>query len=62
VAIRILFKMALLERLEIRAIIKFCQEEGETPSKTYKRILDIKGKASVSRTLVLTGIKDSERV
>jgi transposase len=52
VAIRFLFKIASLERLEIRAIIKFCQEEGETPSKTYKRILDIKGKASVSRTLV----------
>jgi hypothetical protein len=44
--------MASLERLEIRSIIKFCQEEGETPSKTYKRILGIKGKASVSRTLV----------
>jgi hypothetical protein len=28
--------MASKERLEIRAIIKFCQKEGETPSKIDK--------------------------
>lgn len=44
--------MASTDRLEIRSVIKFCQQLGETPTNTYKKIITAKGKDSVSRTLV----------
>lgn len=45
-------KMASTEKLEIRAIIKFCQQQGDTPSKTFETIAASHRKHAVSRTMV----------
>jgi hypothetical protein len=37
-----------MEKLEIRAIIKFCQQQGDTPSKTLEKIAATHGKLAVS--------------
>lgn len=46
--------MAPPEKIEIRSIIKFCQELGDTPSKTYEKIVATKGEHSVSRAVVFS--------
>ena len=42
------------EKLEIRAIVKFCQHMGDTPSSTFEKIKLTKGENSVSRSLVFS--------
>lgn len=39
--------MTSSDRTEIRAIIKFCQQQGDTPSVTYEKITTTKGKKSL---------------
>jgi len=46
--------MSSSDRLEIRSIIKFCQQLGDTPTATYEKIQITKGKDSVSRSLVFS--------
>ena len=45
-------QMASTAKLEIRAIIKFCQQQGDTPSKMFEKIAATHGKNAVSRTVV----------
>ena len=45
-------KMASTEKLEIRAIVKLCQQMGDTPTATYEKNRMTKGEKSCSRTLV----------
>lgn len=40
------------EKLETRAIIKFCKDLGKTPTDTCKMLQKSRGKTSVSRALV----------
>ena len=44
--------MSSSDRLEIRAIIKFCHDLGKTPTQTLKMIEQTKRERSVSRALV----------
>jgi transposase len=46
--------MTSVEKLEIRAIVKFCQQMGDTPSATYEKIKLTKGNKSASRSLVFS--------
>ena len=42
--------MASIEKLETRAVIKFCQQQGGTPSKAFKERAATHRKHAVSRT------------
>jgi len=44
--------MASTEKQEIRAIINFCQQQGDTPSKMFEKIAATHGKHAVSLTVV----------
>jgi len=44
-------QMASTEKLETRAVIKFCQQQGGTPSKTLKESAATHRKHAVSRTV-----------
>ena len=43
---------AAMDRLENRAVIKFCRDPGETPTEAYKMITVARSKTSISRTWV----------
>lgn len=43
--------MTSLEKLELRASFIFCQQLGDTPSATFKKIKEAKGENSASRAL-----------
>ena len=47
--------MASTEKLETRAVIKFCQQQGGTPSKTLKESAATHRNHAVSRTVCLIG-------
>ena len=46
-----------MDRLENRAIIKFCRDPGETPTEDYKMITVAPSKTSVSQTLIFKWYK-----
>ena len=54
--------MATPAQEETRAIIKFCVDLGKTPTETVKMMKDANPSSNVSRSLVLSGIKDFRRV
>ena len=55
-------KMAAPAQGETRAIIKFCVDLGKTPTEMMKMMKDANRSSNVSRSLVLSGIKDFRRV
>ena len=46
-----------MDRLENRAVIKFCRDPGETPIEVYKMITVARSKTSVSQKLIFKWYK-----
>ena len=46
-----------MDRLENRAVIKFCRDPGKTPTEAYKMISVVRSKTSVSETLIFKWYK-----
>ena len=47
-----MYKMAAIEKLEIRTLVKLWQQMGDTPTASYKKIRMTKGEKSCSSTHV----------
>ena len=49
-----------MDRIENRAVIKFCRDLGKTPTEAYKMIKDTPRKTSISRALIFKWYKRFE--